>query len=332
MGRTRRLAGRLTTLVVSLLASSMIVFGLVNLLPGDVATAILGDQADPASVAALRAQLGLDRPLVVRYLSWLGGILHGDFGHTAHTGDSVVSLMAPRLGVTLSLVGLGMLLAVLVAVPLGMLAAWGRRRLSGLAVSVLSQLGMAVPAFLAGIALVVVFAVQLRWLPANGYVPLARDPQQWARHLVLPVVSLALVQSSVLTRYVRSAFLEVLDEDWFRTARSIGWSTRGAMVRHGLRNAALSVVTVLGLQLTTLLVGAIVVESVFGLPGLGSQLLDAVNDRELVLVEAIVMLLVAIVLVVNALVDLSYLAIDPRLRRARTGRGPAAGTVREEVA
>ncbi len=295
--------------------SSAIIFGLVNLLPGDVATAILGDQADAASIAALRAELGLDRPVALRYLSWVTDMVQGNLGHTAGTGQSIAGLIGPRLGVTLWLVGLGMLLAVVVAIPVGMLAARGRRRASGVIVSALSQLGMAIPAFLAGILLVIVFAVQLRWVPANGYVPFTEDTYQWARHLVLPVISLALVQSSVLTRYARSAFIEVLTEDWFRTARSVGWTTRAAMLRHGLRNAALSIVTVLGLQLTTLFVGAIVVESVFNLPGLGSLLLDAVLNRELVEVQAIVMLLVAMVLLINMLVEVSYTLIDPRLAR-----------------
>lgn len=295
--------------------SSAIIFGLVNLLPGDVATAILGDQADAASIAALRAELGLDRPVALRYLSWVTDMVQGNLGHTAGTGQSIAGLIGPRLGVTLWLVGLGMLLAVVVAIPVGMLAARGRRRASGVIVSALSQLGMAIPAFLAGILLVVVFAVQLRWVPANGYVPFTEDTYQWARHLVLPVISLTLVQSSVLTRYARSAFIEVLTEDWFRTARSAGWTTRAAMLRHGVRNAALSIVTVLGLQLTTLFVGAIVVESVFNLPGLGSLLLDAVLNRELVEVQAIVMLLVAMVLLINMLVEVSYTLIDPRLAR-----------------
>lgn len=295
--------------------SSAIIFGLVNLLPGDVATAILGDQADAASIAALRAELGLDRPVALRYLSWVTDMVQGNLGHTAGTGQSIAGLIGPRLGVTLWLVGLGMLLAVVVAIPVGMLAARGRRRASGVIVSALSQLGMAIPAFLAGILLVIVFAVQLRWVPANGYVPFTEDTYQWARHLVLPVISLALVQSSVLTRYARSAFIEVLTEDWFRTARSVGWTTRAAMLRHGVRNAALSIVTVLGLQLTTLFVGAIVVESVFNLPGLGSLLLDAVLNRELVEVQAIVMLLVAMVLLINMLVEVSYTLIDPRLAR-----------------
>lgn len=320
MTRARLLTSRLATFVASLLAASAVIFALVNLLPGDVATAILGDQADTASLQELRQQLGLDRPVWLRYLDWLGGLATGDLGVTAHSRTSIASLVAPRLGLTLWLVGLGMLLAIAVAFPLGMFAAVARRRWSGFAASAVSQLGMAVPAFLAGIILVVVFAVELHWLPANGYAPLSRGVADWARHLVLPVVSIALVQASVLSRYVRSAFIEVLEEDWFRTARSVGWTIPAAMVRHGLRNAALSVVTVLGLQLSTLFVGAIVVESVFALPGLGRQLLEAVEQRELGLVQVIVMILVALVLVINALVDVCYLLIDPRLRTEEVAR------------
>lgn len=314
MGRLRLVATRLATFVVSLLIASMIVFGLLNLLPGDVATTILGDQADPASLEALRQQLGLDRNVVVRYLEWLGNLVRGNFGTSVRTGESIAPMIGPKLTVTSWLVLAGMLLAIAIAVPFGMFAAWARRRWTGALASAISQVGMAVPAFLAAIVLVVVFAVELHWLPANGYVPLGEDPVDWARHMVLPVVSLALVQASVLSRYVRSAFIEVLGEDWFRTARSVGWTTTRAMVRHGLRNAALSLVTVLGLQLATLFVGAIVIEQVFALPGLGRALLEAVQARELGMVQAIVMILVSLVLVINAAVDISYVAIDPRLR------------------
>lgn len=314
MTRTRLVARRLLTFVVSLLVASAIVFGLINLLPGDVATAMLGDKADQASLDALRAELGLDRNVVVRYADWLGQLLQGNLGRTVHTGDEIATLIGPKLTVTAWLAALGMLLAIALAVPFGMFSAFARRRWTGFVASALSQVGMAVPAFLAAVVLVVLFAVKLRWLPANGYVSMSDDLGDWARHMVLPVVSLALVQASVLSRYVRSAFIEVLAEDWFRTARSVGWTTRRAMVRHGLRNAGLSLVTVIGLQLSTLFVGAIVIESVFTLPGLGRQLLVAVGTRELGLVQAIVMVLVALVLVINAIVDISYVLIDPRLK------------------
>lgn len=318
MQLARRVAVRLAILVASLVVASLVVFWVCQALPGDVAQVILGTNADPASVAALRDKLGLNRPFLVRYLDWAGGMLVGDFGVSYLSTSSVTSLIAPRLAVTLWLVGLGMLTAIAIAVPVGMYAAMKRRSWIGLGVSALSQLGMAIPAFLAGILLVLVFAVELRWLPANGYVRLLDDPWEWFRHLILPVLSLGIVQAAVLIRYVGAATIEVLGEDYLRTARAVGWRLWPALLRHGVRNAALSVVTVLGLQLATLLVGAIVIEQVFQLPGLGQLLLSAVTTRDLAIVQGVVMLLVAAVLALNALVDVAYVAIDPRLR---TGRG-----------
>lgn len=314
----RATATRLVVLLASLAVASVVIFALCALLPGDIAQVMLGQNADPATVEALRERLGTNRPAVVRYLDWATGLLRGDLGSSYLTGDTVAGQIAGRLPVTLWLVGLGMLLAVTLAVPVGMLAAVRRRRLSGVLVSGASQLGLAIPAFWAGILLVLVFAVRLRWFPANGYVPLGTDPAGWASHLVLPVLSLALVQAAVLVRYVRSAFVEVLAEDYFRTARAVGWSYPGALLRHGLRNAALSVVTVLGLQLSTLLVGAIVIESVFALPGLGQLLLNAVAQRDLVMVQGTVMVLVLAVLLINFVVEWSYVIIDPRLRSGAT--------------
>jgi len=310
MGVLRRLA----VFGLSLALASMLVFLVSAALPGDVAQVILGQNATPEALSELRATLGLDRSLRARYLEWAGSMVTGDFGTSFVSRLPVSGQIAARLGVTGWLVLFSMTLALVVAIPVGVLAAARSRRASGFVLSGLSQLGMAVPAFWAGILLVFVFSLKLRWLPANGYVPVTEDPSQWAAHLVLPVVSLALVQSSVLVRYVRSAILEVLSEDYLRTARAVGWTRMRALLRHGLRNASLSVVTVVGLQLATLLVGAIVVESVFALPGLGQLLLDAVAQRDLVLVQGTVMVLVFAVLVVNALVDMSYLALDPRLR------------------
>ncbi len=307
-----RIARRTGVFVVSLLGASLLIFLTTNALPGDVAQVLLGTDATPEALAQLRAQLGLDRPLPVQYLSWLGGILVGDFGHSHLNGQPVLTLMAPRIAVTLWLVFFGMVGSVLIAVPAGMVAALKRRSWPGFTISAAAQVGMAVPVFWGGIMLVLVFAVWLHWLPANGYVPLARSPGQWAAHLVLPVVTLALVQAAVLIRYVRSAFIEVLNEDYYRTARSIGWTPMRALYRHGVRNAAISLVTILGLQLSTVLVGAIVVESVFTLPGLGSLLLTAVNQRDLLVVQGTVMFLVLAVLAISALVDFSYLLIDPR--------------------
>ncbi|MFT3970284.1 MAG: ABC transporter permease [Micropruina sp.] len=305
---------RLAIFAISLLGASMLAFAVCSALPGQVAGVMLGDGATPAQIEALTAQLGLDRPWIVRYLEWVGGMLHGDFGYSYFTRQSVAELMVPRIAVTWWLVVFALLLSIVIAVPLGMLAAMKRRSWEGFVVSGLAQLGMAVPAFWAAIVLVLVFAVGLHWLPANGYIPLRDDPAGWASHLVLPVVSLAIVQSAVLMRYVRSAFIEVISEDYYRTARAVGWRPFPALLRHGLRNAALSLVTVIGLQLASVLVGAIVIEQVFALPGLGSQLLSAVSQRDLMIVQGIVMFLAASVLLINFLVDLSYAWIDPRLR------------------
>lgn len=314
MSLARQVARRLSVFAITLLGASVVVFAITMALPGDVAQTLLGTEATPEALAQLRAQMGLDRPWLVQYLDWMGGMLTGDFGVSHLSGDSVLSLIGPRLAVTLWLVGFAMVLSLLIAVPSGMLAALKRRSWQGVTVSASAQVGMAIPVFWGGILLVMVFAVWLRWLPANGYVPLLKNPTSWAQHLILPVVTLSLVQAAILTRYVRSAFLEVLSEDYYRTARSVGWTPMRALLRHGLRNVAISLVTVLGLQVSAVLVGAIVVESVFTLPGLGSLLLTAVFQRDVMVVQGTVMFLVFAVLLLSAIVDLSYLLIDPRQR------------------
>lgn len=292
----------------------MLVFGFMAVLPGDPARVALGVNASDEAVAELRRQFGLDRSLPAQYVDWLGGLLRGDLGTSYVSKAAIGPQVFDRLQVTLLLVLAGMLIALVLAVPAGTVMAARHRRLSGVALSALSQVGVAVPAFLAGILLIMVFAVKLGWLPANGWTPPAEDPAQFLRQLVLPALSLGLVQGAVLTRYVRSAVLDVLREDYLRTARAKGLRPFPALWRHGLRNAAVPVVTVLGLQLATLLIGAVVVERVFVIPGLGSLLLDGVSQRDLILVQDVVMVLVVAVLLVNFLVDLLYVALDPRLR------------------
>jgi peptide/nickel transport system permease protein len=309
-----RIAKRFGAFAVTVFGASALIFLITAALPGDVAQTMLGTAATPQAVAALRAQLGLDQPLPVQYLNWVGGLLSGNLGVSQLNGDSVAVLLGSRAAVTVWLVGFAMVGSLLIAVPAGMLAAAKRRSWTGTAVSVGAQVGMAIPVFWAGIMASMVFAVWLHWLPANGYVALTKSPAKWASHLVLPVFTLSAVQAAVLTRYVRSAFVEVLGEDYFRTARAVGWTPGRALWRHGLRNAAISLVTVLGLQTSSVLVGAIVVESVFNLPGLGSMLLTAVAQRDLVVVRGTVMLLVIAVLAISAVVDMAYLVIDPRQR------------------
>lgn len=311
---TLRIVRRLGILAASLLASSVLVFAFMAVLPGDPARVALGVNASDASVAQLRTEFGLDQPLVAQYADWVGGFLTGDLGRSYISRAEIAPQLADRIQVTLWLVVTAMVLAALVAIPLGAVSALRHRRPSGLALSALSQVGVAIPSFLAGILLITVFAVELGWLPANGWTPPATNPGQFLSQLVLPALALGLVQGAVLTRYVRSAVLDVQREDYIRTARSKGLSPSAALRRHGMRNAAVPVVTVLGLQLATLLIGAVVVERVFVIPGLGSLLLDAVAQRDLVVVQDVVMVLVVAVLVVNFVVDLLYVAIDPRMR------------------
>jgi peptide/nickel transport system permease protein len=309
-----RVLQRAAILLASLAVSSVLVFAFMAVLPGDPARVALGVSASEQAVAQLRGEFGLDRPLLAQYFGWVQGLVTFDLGSSYISQTAIGPQIADRLQVTLWLVGTAMVLAIILAVPVGTLMAVRHRKVSGLALSALSQVGVAVPAFLAGIMLIAVFAVRLGWLPANGWTPPADDPAMFAKQLVLPTLSLGLVQAAVLTRYVRSAVLDVLREDYLRTARAKGLRPMPALVRHGLRNAAVPVVTVLGLQLATLLIGAVVVERVFVIPGLGSLLLDSVSNRDLLMVQDVVMILVVAVLLVNFLVDLLYLAIDPRLR------------------
>ncbi len=309
-----RLLQRSSIFVVSLVVSSLLVFAFMAVLPGDPARVALGVNASDQAVAALREQFGLDRPFVVQYAEWVRGLVTFNPG-TSYVSESAIGpQIADRLQVTLWLVSSAMFIAVLLAIPMGTLMAVWHRKFAGLVLSALSQVGVAVPAFLAGILLITVFAVGLGWLPANGWTPPAEDPVMFLQQLAMPALSLGLVQGAVLTRYVRSAVLDVFREDYLRTARSKGLRPGQALVRHGLRNAAVPVVTVLALQLTTLLIGTVVVERVFVIPGLGSLLLDSVSNRDLVLVQDVVMVLVVAVLFVNFIVDLLYLLIDPRLR------------------
>lgn len=312
MGRIfRHLARYLVTLVVA----SIVIFIALRIVPGNPAEIALGVTATPDSVAALEKTMGLDRPLLSQYFSWVGGMLTGDFGTSLTSGKDISPLVADRLQVSLILVSASMVLALLLAVPLGVWAARRARHADGVAITALSQVGIAIPSFLAGVLLVAVFAIQLGWLPPNGWVVPNQDFGGFLARLVLPVFALGIVQAAIMTRYVRSAILDVMNEDFMRTARAKGLSVTQALWAHGLRNAALPVLTVTGLQMTSLLVGAVVIEKVFVIPGLGSMLLDSVTTRDLPTVQTIVMVLVLFAIVVNAAVDLAYTLVDPRTRR-----------------
>ena len=309
-----RIIRRLLIFLISLVVASIGVFALLSGL-GDPARIALGTSATDASVAALRVQMGLARPLVSQYLSWAGGVVHGDFGTSFVSNALIGPQLVDRLSVTLWLVAGAMVIALLIALPLGLLSALWHRRAVGTVLSAVTQIGVAIPAFLVGILAVALFAVKLGWLPSGGYVVPATDPIGFLQHMVLPWLSLGLVQGAVLTRYVRSAVLDEMGQDYLRTARSKGLTPVQALLRHGLRNASIPILTVLGVQLVTILVGAVVIEQVFVIPGIGSWLVESVGNQDILQVQAIVMTLVAIALFVSFVIDVLYTVIDPRLRQ-----------------
>lgn len=300
---------------LTLIIASIVIFISLRIIPGNPAEIALGVTATPESVAQLSAQMGIDQPLWKQYWDWVSGIIVGDFGLSLTSQTEISPMVIDSLLVSLILVGLAMIFALCVAIPLGVWAAYRSGRIDGLAITVLSQLGIAVLSFLAAILLVSFFAVSLGWFPANGWVVPQENPGEFLRRLVLPVVALGIVQSAIMLRYVRSSILEILNEDFMRTARAKGLSVGRALWYHGLRNAALPVITVTGVQLTTVLIGAVVIEKVFVIPGLGTMLLTAVTNRDLPTVQTIVMLLVIIAVIINAIVDLTYGIVDPRIRR-----------------
>src|SRR5438067_4625852 len=305
---------RAAWLLVSLVVASVLVFVVVNVLPGDVAAVILGTNATPEALDTLRHQLGLDQPGWLRYLQWIGGMLRGDFGISLLSHSDVGPLIIQKLSVSGPLAVASAAIALAVALPLGVVAGTQYHKPSGALISAISLIGIAVPAFWAGLLLTTVFAIQLRLFPAGGFPnDWSTDPLAAIRSLVLPALALGLVQAAVLTRYIRSAIVDVQREDFIRTARAKGLTRWQALRIHGFRYAAIPVVTILGIQLTGLLVGAIVVENVFVLPGLGRLLFQSVGNRDLIVVQDLVMLLTAVVLVVNFLVDVSYRLIDPRI-------------------
>ena len=307
---------RLASLAVSLLAASLVIFLVVEVAPGDPASFMLGMNARPDTVAALRTELGLDLPVHLRYLDWLGGMLTGDFGISYTYRTPVAQMVADRLAVSLPLAAGALALSTLIALPAGLIAAARRGRAPDMAVMGATQLGIALPNFWLALLLVLLFALKLHWLPAGGF-PGWEDPVAALRALILPATALALPQAAILARVLRSALLDILEEEFIRTARAKGLSRGQALLRHGLRNALIPVLTILGLQFSFLLAGAIIIEQVFFLPGLGRLIFQAITQRDLIVVESVVLLLVFAVIVVNFLTDLAYAAADPRLRHRR---------------
>ncbi len=305
---------RLVSLAVSLAVASVVIFLVVEVAPGDPASFMLGINAREDTIAALRSELGLDVPKWQRYLAWAGGMLTGDFG-TSYTYRTPVSeMVAERMWISLPLALYALILSTLIAFPAGLLAASRRGRTSDMGVMAATQLGVAIPNFWFAMLLVLVFAINLRWFSAGGF-PGWDDPVQALKALTLPAIALALPQAAILARVMRSSLIDILGEDFIRTARAKGLSPGQALWRHGVRNALIPVLTILGLQFSFLLAGAIIIEQVFFLPGLGRLIFQAITQRDLIVVESVVMLLVFAVIVVNFAVDLAYAAVDPRLRQ-----------------
>ena len=306
---------RLISLALSLVVASLVIFSVIEVIPGDPASFMLGLNASEDTVAALRAELGLEGGYVARYLDWVGGLLVGDFGTSYTYRVPVSELVMARLWVSLPLTLFALILSTLIAIPVGVFAATRRGRAGDYAVMGVTQLGIAVPNFWFAMLLVLIFAIKLQWTSAGGFPGWEEGFWVSLRALILPAVALALPQASILARVMRSSLLEVLDQDYIRTARAKGLSRSQAVLGHGLRNALIPVMTIIGLQFSFLLAGAIIIENVFFLPGLGRLIFQGITQRDLIVVESVVMLLVFAVITVTFLVDLAYAAVDPRLRR-----------------
>lgn len=313
----RYMARRLMSLVLSLLVASAVIFFALEIVPGDPAGFMLGMNAQEDTLDALREELGLNRGPVVRYLGWLGGMLQGDFGTSYTYRTPVAGMIADRLWISLPLAIYALSLTVLIAFPAGIWAASRRGRPADVIVMGVTQLGVAVPNFWFAMLMVLVFAITLRWFGAGGFAGWEDGLWPGLRSLTLPAIALALPQASILTRVMRSALLDTLGEDYIRTARAKGLNRGQALHRHALRNAMIPVLTIIGLQFSFLMAGAIIIESVFFLPGLGQLVFKAIGARDLIVVESVVMLLVFAVIVVNFTVDIAYAWVDPRLRGRR---------------
>ena len=293
---------------------AMFVFSLLYITPGDPAAVIAGDQASPADVERIRQGLGLDRPFLVQFGSWLWGILHGDLGTSIFTNLPVASLIAQRIEPTLSLMALTLVLTILIAVPLGVVAAWKAGSWVDRSIMAFAVFAFSLPVFVVGYVLAYVFALQFEWLPVQGYTPLAQGVWPWLRNLILPAIALGSVYIALIARITRASMLEVLQQDYIRTARAKGLDQRSILFVHALKNAAVPIVTVIGIGIALLIGGAVVTESVFAIPGLGRLTIDAILRRDYPVIQGIVLLFSFIYVLVNLLVDVTYTLVDPRIR------------------
>ncbi|MGY9009589.1 MAG: ABC transporter permease [Rhodobacterales bacterium] len=306
---------RLISLSLSLIAASVVIFSVIEIIPGDPASFMLGINAQPDTIAALREQLGLNSSLLSRYFSWILGMLTGDFGISYTYRVPVSELILARVWISLPLAIYALAISTLIAFPVGLIAAANRGKPVDLAIMGTTQLGVAIPNFWFAMILVLIFAINLRWFSAGGFPGWDEGLFLSIKSLTLPAIALALPQASILARIMRSSILDTLDQDYIRTARAKGLNRRQAIWRHALKNAMIPVLTIIGMQFSFLMAGAIIIENVFFLPGLGRLIFQGITQRDLIVVESVVMLLVFAVIIVTFIVDLTYAAVDPRLRR-----------------
>jgi len=298
---------------------AMFVFSLLYITPGDPAAVIAGDQASPADVERIRQGLGLDRPFLVQFWAWLWGILHGDLGTSIFTNLPVASLIAQRIEPTLSLMAITLVLTILIAVPLGVVAAWKAGSWIDRSIMAFAVFAFSLPVFVVGYVLAYVFALQFEWLPVQGYTPLAQGLWPWLQNLILPAIALGSVYIALIARITRASMLEVLQQDYIRTARAKGLDQRSILFVHALKNAAVPIVTVIGIGIALLIGGAVVTESVFAIPGLGRLTIDAILRRDYPVIQGIVLLFSFVYVLVNLLVDIAYSVLDPRVRLSDAG-------------
>jgi peptide/nickel transport system permease protein len=293
---------------------ALFVFSLLYIAPGDPAAVIAGDQASPADVERIRQGLGLDRPFLVQFGSWLWNIVHGDLGTSIFTNMPVAKMIAQRIEPTFSLMAITLVLTILVAVPLGVVAAWKAGSWVDRTIMAFAVFAFSLPVFVVGYVLAYVFALQFEWLPVQGYTPLAAGVWPWLQNLILPALALGSVYIALIARITRASMLEVLQQDYVRTARAKGLGQRNILFVHALKNAAVPIVTVIGIGIALLIGGAVVTESVFAIPGLGRLTIDAILRRDYPVIQGIVLLFSFLYVLVNLMVDVTYTLVDPRIR------------------
>jgi len=312
---------RVILMIAILLLVSMIIFALVNILPGDPARLMLGQEASPQALAALREEMGLNDPLYIQYIHWLINILHGDFGYSLRDHTPVLDVLLQKIPVTLELTVFSFIIALLIAIPVGILSATRRGKFSDYVSTFLALSGISLPSFWLGILLIYFFAVKLHWFPPSGYVPLSQNIGQSLLLMVLPAVSLGTRLSAELMRLLRSSLLEVLQADYIRTGYAKGLLERSVVIGHALKNALIPVVTVGGMQLATFFGGAVITETIFGIPGVGQLVVNAILTRDFPVVQGAVLFMAFMVVVINLLVDIVYSIIDPRIKLGEVSKG-----------